>query len=135
VKAVIDSEGYYFEEAKDGYLLETDWKETDEGGGLGHSYTRLLVEGKETKDGGATIHVLRSDVSARPVVVQGGSGLGPITSSGSAMVDATHRNVSIGTEMYKHADRDLAMEWELLRAIEPEAAAALEKDAQGKYPR
>lgn len=137
VKAVIDDQGYYFEEEKspDGMVLQTDWKETDKGTGLASSYTRLLVEGKEAKDKGTTLHVLRVDVSSRPTLVNPASRMGPIMSPSSAMVDAAaHPGLLVQNEVWKHADRDPGTEWELLKVIDPEAAAALEKDAAAKFP-
>ncbi len=133
VKAVIDDQGYYFEEAPEGFMLQTDWKETDQSSGLAASYTRLLVEGKEEKGKGSTVHVLRVDVSSRQALVNPATR--PITGASSAMIDASHRGgLMIQNEVWKHADRDLDMEWELLKMIDPEAAAALEKDAQAKFP-
>ena len=136
VKAVIDDQGYYFEEAPspEGFVLQTDWKETDRGTGLAASYTRLLVEGKEEKGKGATLHVLRVDVSSRQTLVNPAARMGPITSASAAMVDATHQGLMIQNEVWKHADRDPGTEWELLKVIDPEAAAALEKDAAAKFP-
>ncbi len=135
VKAVLDDKGYYFEEAPEGFLLMTDWKQAEGSGSLGSSYTRFIVQGKELKEGGASLRVLRNDVSSRLVAVNAQGRAGPITSSQSAMVDASHRGLSIQQELLKHADRDLGMEWELLQVIDPEAAAALAKDAQTKFPK
>ncbi|MFL5345973.1 MAG: hypothetical protein ACJ8AT_14375 [Hyalangium sp.] len=135
VKAVIDDQGYYFEEEKspEGYVLQTDWKETDKGSGLASSYTRMLVEGKEEKGKGSTLQVLRVDVSSRQVLVNPASS--SFTGAQSAMIDSAHRQLMIQNEVWKHADRDSGMEWELLKAIDPEAAAALEKDAAAKFPK
>jgi hypothetical protein len=133
VKAVIDDQGYYFEEAPEGFMLQTDWKETDKGSGMASSYSRVLVEGKEEKGKGTTVHVLRSDVSSRQVLVNPATR--SITGASSAMIDASHRGgLMIQNEVWKHADRDLDLEWELLKVIDPEAAAALEKDAAAKFP-
>ncbi|WP_224364108.1 hypothetical protein [Hyalangium versicolor] len=136
VKAVLDDQGYYFEEAPEGFLLETDWKQTDRTNNLGSAYAKLLVQGTEVKEGGTNLRVLRKELSARQVVVdQMGRPVGPITSAQSAMVDSSHTGYSIQTEVWKHAERDLQMEWELLRAIEPETAASLQKDAEAKFPK
>jgi hypothetical protein len=136
VKAVLDDKGYYFEEVPGGFALVTDWKQTEGSGSLGSVYTRYLIEGTEVKGGGVSLHVVRNDASSRYVAVSpGGRRTGPLTGSEAARVDASHRDVMIERELLKHSDRDLGMEWELLKAIEPEAAAALEKDAQAKFPR
>ncbi|WP_224248061.1 hypothetical protein [Hyalangium gracile] len=138
VKAVLDDQGYYWDEdTSQGYLLETDWKAMDGGASqLGRSYRRFLIQGTEEKGGGARLRVLHHELSARQVVVDSeGRRVGPITSPQGAMVDSSHRGYRIQTEVWRHADRDLQMEWELFRAIEPEAAAALEKEAAAKFPK
>jgi hypothetical protein len=137
VKAVIDDQGYYFEEAPQGFLLQTDWKQTAGSGELGRTYVRLLVEGTEVKGEGSRVRVLRLQTSAREVLVNPeGRPVGPITSAQSSMVDSGHGNYyTIQTELWKRSERDPQLEWELLRALEPETAAAVEKDAATKFPK
>jgi hypothetical protein len=136
VKAVLDDKGYYYEELPGSFFLQTDWKQAEGSGSLGDSYTRYLIEGTELKGGGVSLHVVRNDASSRYVAVSpSGRRSGPLTGTEAAMVDASHRDVTIQRELMRHSDRDLQMEWELLQVIDPEAAAALEKDAQAKFPK
>jgi hypothetical protein len=137
VEAVLEEKGYYWREVPDRFVLETEWKENG-GGTLGHSYTRFLIEGMRTKSGGSILRVLRNDASSQPAAVNYAGRTGPITSAraaNDAMIDASNSNTTGMTELQKRAYRDLGLELEVLQAIDPEAAAALEKDAQAKYPK
>ena len=137
VEAVLDERGYSWRQVPNRFILETEWKENG-GGTLGHSYTRFLIEGMRTRSGGSLLRVMRNDASSQPTAINYAGKTGPVTSArgaNDAMVDASNSNTTGMTEMQKRAFRDLELELELLRAIDPEAASALEKDAQAKYPK
>ena len=52
-----------------------------------------------------------------------------------AMVNASNSNTTGMTSLQKQAFRDLELELELLQVIDPDAAAALEAQAQAKFPK
>jgi hypothetical protein len=137
VQAVLEERGYSWREKPRSFILETEWKENG-GGTLGHSYTRFLVEGLRLKSGGSVLRVLRNDASSQPTAVHYAGRTGPITSAkaaNNALIDAANSNTTGMTAPQRAAYRDLELEWDLLQAIDPEAAAALEADAQARYPK
>jgi hypothetical protein len=137
VKAVLENQGYSWREIPNRFILETEWKENG-GGTLGHSYTRFLIEGMRVRSGGAILRVMRNDASSQPTAVNYAGTTGPITSTraaNDAMVNASNSNTTGMTSVQKRAYRDLELELELLRVIDPDAAATLEAGAQTKYPK
>ena len=90
------------------------------------------------KNGGAILRVMRNDASSQPTAVSYAGTTGPITSAraaNNAMVNAANSNTTGMTAVQKRAYRDLELELEFLRVIDPDAAAALETEAQTKYPK
>jgi hypothetical protein len=88
--------------------------------------------------GGAILRVMRNDASSQPTAVNYANTIGPINSTraaNDAMVNASNSNTTGMTPVQKRAYRDLELELEFLQVIDPEAAAALEAEAQAKYPR
>jgi hypothetical protein len=137
VKGVLQSQGYSWREMPNRFVLETEWKENG-GGTLGHSYSRFLIEGMRLRNGGAILRVMRNDASSQPTAVSYAGTTGPINSAraaNNAMVNAANSNTSGMTQMQKRAYRDLELELEFLRVIAPDAATALETEAQTKYPK
>lgn len=137
VKAVLQRQGYSWREMPNRFVLETEWKENG-GGTLGHSYSRFLIEGMRLKNGGAVLRVMRNDASSQPTAVSYAGTTGPINSAraaNDAMVNASNSNTSGMTPVQKRAYRDLELELAFLRMIDPDAAAALETEAQTKYPK
>jgi hypothetical protein len=137
VKAVLEHQGYSWREMPNRFVLETEWKENGNGT-LGHSYSRFLIEGMRVRSGGAILRVMRNDASSQPTAVHYAGTTGPINSTraaNDAMVNATNSNTTGMTPVQKRAYRDLELELEFLQVIDPEAAAALEAEAQAKYPK
>jgi hypothetical protein len=137
VKAVLRSEGYSWREMPNRFVLETEWKENG-GGTLGHSYSRFLIEAVRLRSGGAILRVMRNDASSQPTAVHYAGTTGPVNgprAANNAMINAANSNTTGMTAMQKQAYRDLELELELLRVIDPAAAAALEAEAQEKYPK
>jgi hypothetical protein len=138
VQAVMEAKGYYWRQMPGSFILETEWKEAGEGGALGRSSSKFLIEGLRVKSGGAVIRVLRSDVTSQAAAVHYAGRTGnPNTVRGmnDAMVDASNSNTTGTTNVQRRAYRDLELEWEFLKTIDPGAAAALEADSLAKYPR
>jgi hypothetical protein len=137
VKAVLQYHGYSWREMPNRFVLETEWKENG-GGTLGHSYSRFLIEGMRLRSGGAILRVMRNDASQQPTAVSYANTMGPINSTRAAndsMVNTSNSNTTGMTPVQKRAYRDLELELEFLQVIDPEAAAALEAEAQAKYPK
>lgn len=137
VKAVLQHQGYSWREMPNRFVLETEWKENG-GGTLGHAYSRFLIEGMRLRSGGAILRVMRNDASSQPTAVSYAGTMAPINSTraaNDAMVNAANSNTTGMTPVQKRAYRDLELEWEFLQVIDPDAAAALETEAQTKYPK
>jgi len=137
VKAVLQHQGYSWREMPHRFVLETEWKENG-GGTLGHSYSRFLIEGMRLRSGGAILRVMRNDASSQPTAVSYAGTTGPINSAraaNNAMVNAANSNTTGMTSVQKRAYRDLELELEFLQVIDPDAAIALETEAQTKYPK
>ncbi len=137
VKAVLEHQGYSWREMPNRFVLETEWKENGNGT-LGHSYSRFLIEGMRLRSGGAILRVMRNDASSQPTAVHYAGTMGPTNSTraaNNAMVNAANSNTTGMTPVQKRAYRDLELELEFLRVIDPEAASALEAEAQAKYPK
>ncbi|WP_224248060.1 hypothetical protein [Hyalangium gracile] len=137
VEAILESKGYFWREVPNRFILETEWKENG-GGTLGNSYTRFLIQGMRTRNGGSLLRVMRNDASSQATAVNYAGRTGPVSSAraaASALNDVANSNTTGMTPVQKRAFRDLELEWEFLQAIDPEAAAALEREAQARYPK
>jgi uncharacterized lipoprotein len=137
VKGLLQARGYSWREVPGRYVLETEWKENG-GGTLGHSYTRYLIEGLRRKGGGSLLRVMRNDASSQPTAVHYAGTQGPMNSTkaiNDAIVNAANSNTTGMTSTQKRAYRDLELELDLMRLIDPDAAAAMEAEAQTRYPK
>jgi hypothetical protein len=136
VKALLQERGYSWREVPNRFVLETEWKENG-GGTLSHSQTRYLVEGFRLRSGGTLLRVMRNDASSQPTAITRTTSGGPTNSTraiNDALVNAANSNTTGMTPVQKQAYRDLSLELDLLRAIDPAAASALEAEAQARYP-
>jgi hypothetical protein len=136
VKGLLEGRGYSWREVPNRFVLETEWKENG-GGTLGNSYTRFLVEGFRLRNGGSLLRVMRNDASSQPAAVTYAGTTGPTNSTraiNDALVNAANSNTTGMTPVQKRAYRDLDLELELLRSIDPEAAEALDAEALARYP-
>ncbi|RKH59401.1 hypothetical protein [Corallococcus llansteffanensis] len=135
VKATMEEHGYSWRELQGRYVLETEW--LDSGGGtLGPtSSTRYLIEGITLRDGRCVLRALRNDRVQQSVGVSYTDSGGGGSSSGKlADPNAVGRSTSGLGAAQKQSYRDLELELEFLRRLDPKAASALEAEASAKYP-
>ncbi|MDY7233012.1 hypothetical protein [Hyalangium rubrum] len=135
VKAALEARGYSWREVPNRFVLETEWKENG-GGTLAHSFTKYLIEGMVLRSGGSLLRVMRADASSQPtaVVYAPSTGNNSTRAINDSLTNAANSNTTGMTQTQHRASRDLELELELLRAIDPEAAAALDAEAQARYP-
>ncbi|RUO90962.1 hypothetical protein D7Y11_22290 [Corallococcus sp. AB018] len=136
VKAIMDERGYSWRELPNQFVLETEW--LDSGGGtLGPtSSTRYLIEGVTLADGRAVLRALRSDRVQQSVGVSYATdkGTGNPATGGLADPNGVGRSTSGLAPEQKASYRDLDLELEFFRKLNPKGATALEAEASAKYP-
>jgi uncharacterized lipoprotein len=131
VHAVLKEKGYSWRENPGRFVLETEW--LDSGGGtLGPATSsRLLVEGVHVASGGVALRVTRLDRTSQAV---GSSYVDGAVSTRAEHAAAVNSNNNNSPQAEQRSARDLELELELLRRIDPEAAAKLEADAKRAHP-
>ncbi|GMU09610.1 MULTISPECIES: hypothetical protein [Corallococcus] len=132
VKTLMDAHGYSWRELPNQYVLETEW--LDSGGGtMGPtSSTRYLIEGLTLADGRAVLRALRTDRVQQQVAM----GYATDKGNGGGMADsnAVGRSTTGVAPEQKASYRDLELELEFFRKLNPKGATALEAEASAKYP-
>lgn len=125
-RALLAEHGYSFREAPKGFLLTTEWQEEMGGSQIAASFTRYLVEAVPLGSAHTRIRFIRNTVTrgGGPGVVEGKRYI----ADARAYAEGTHRNVSTAAN-----ERDLHMEWLLLRRAAPEDAADLQALAEARY--
>jgi hypothetical protein len=132
VYAVLKDKGYSWRENPGRFVLETEW--LDSGGGtLGAtSSSKFMVEGFTLANGGSVLRVQRLDRVTQEIGTGYTSGVVRTpTERATAMASESARKTLPTQQSFA---RDLEMELELLRHIDPEAAARLEADAERAHP-
>lgn len=104
-------------EAPGAYEISTDWHMVGAPSSLGTHYVRYLVRGRQPGPALCTVQILKQDRTE--------AGPGPVDSR-------TGQRREIGTD-YTHLTRDVQMEWELMQRVDPEAAQALQAEAERKF--
>ncbi|NOK36640.1 hypothetical protein HMI49_25870 [Corallococcus exercitus] len=132
VKTIMDARGYSWREMPNQYVLETEW--LDSGGGtMGPtSSTRYLIEGLTMADGRVVLRALRTDRMQQQVAM----GYATDKGNGGGMADsnAVGRSTTGLAPEQKASYRDLELELEFFRKLNPKGATALEAEASAKYP-
>ncbi|AKF83317.1 hypothetical protein MFUL124B02_34125 [Myxococcus fulvus 124B02] len=138
VKAHLKKEGYSWKEMPGHYVLETEWRDAG-GGTLGPtSSSRFLIEGHMLPNGGSILRVMRGNRVSQAIgggnveqrIAQGGSAR---AQEEQAVARANANTTGVLPTQQTYA-RDLELELELLRRIEPDAAGRLARQAALEYP-
>jgi uncharacterized lipoprotein len=104
-------------EAPGAYEISTDWHMVGAPSTLGTNYVRYLVRGKQPTPAMCAVEIFRQNR----------------TEAGQGPVDArTGQRHEIGTDS-TNLVRDRELEWELLQRVDPEAAKALQADAEKQF--
>jgi uncharacterized lipoprotein len=117
VRLLLKEKGFPMREAPGAYEISTDWQMVGAPSSLGTSYVRYLVRGKQPSPVLSTVEVLRQNR----------------TESGQTPVDPrSGQRRDIGNDTSSLV-RDLELEWELLQRVDPEAAKALQAEAEKAF--
>lgn len=132
VKAVLKEKGYSWRENPGRFVLETEWRDVG-GGTLGPATAyRFLVEGVTLTTGGTVLRVTRAERTSRDIGVGYVDGVVKTRRDLASAIESSDASGKLPTE--RSTARDLELELELLRRIDPEGAAKLEADAKSAHP-
>jgi hypothetical protein len=134
VQSVLKEKGYSWRENPGRFVLETEWRDSG-GGTLGPATSsRFLVEGVRVASGGVALRVTRLDRTSQSVGSSYVDGVVRTRSERASAINSNSSGSSGSLPAEQRFARDLELELELLRHIDPEAAAKLEADAKGAHP-